>query len=148
MYPRVSICVCVCVNYECVWGPFHLQFFHHNSNVMEISFCSHPNNNIVIATIFGTWHDSWAVVACAKFCRDMITSNWIKAKWNFHRIWIVYNNISPGQARRCKTEGWKKNDQNPCCLGEWLTLTFKVKLNNKHFIIFGFISRPNTQLLE
>ena len=31
----------------------------------------------------------WAVVACAKFCRDMITSNWIKAKWNFHRIWIV-----------------------------------------------------------
>ena len=56
---------------------------------MEISFCSHPNNNIVIATIFGTWHDSWAVVACAKFCRDMITSNWIKAKWNFHRIWIV-----------------------------------------------------------
>ena len=56
---------------------------------MEISFCSHPNNNIVIATIFGTWHDSWAVVVCAKFCRDMITSNWIKAKWNFHRIWIV-----------------------------------------------------------
>ena len=56
---------------------------------MEISFCSHPNNDIVIATIFGTWHDSWAVVACAKFCRDMITSNWIKAKWNFHRIWIV-----------------------------------------------------------
>ena len=56
---------------------------------MEISFCSHPNNDIVIATIFGTWHDSWAVMACAKFCRDMITSNWIKAKWNFHRIWIV-----------------------------------------------------------
>ena len=56
---------------------------------MEISICSHPNNNIVIATIFGTWHDSWAVVACAKFCCDMITSNWITAKWNFHRIWIV-----------------------------------------------------------
>ena len=65
------------------------QFLHHNSNVMEISFCSHPNTNKVIATIFGTWHDSWAVVACAKFCRDMISSNWIKAKWNFHRIWIV-----------------------------------------------------------
>ena len=30
-----------------------------------------------------------AVVACAKFCCDMITSNWIRAKWNFHRIWIV-----------------------------------------------------------
>ena len=60
---------------------------------MEISFCSHPNNNIVIATIFGTWHDSWAFVACAKFCCDMITSNWIKAKWNFHRIWIVMEKL-------------------------------------------------------
>ena len=67
----------------------HKQFFHHNSNVMEISFCSHPNTNEVIATIFGTWHDSWAVMACAKFCCDMITSNWIRAKCNFHRIWIV-----------------------------------------------------------
>ena len=56
---------------------------------MEISFCSHPNTNKVIATIFGTWHDSWAVVACAKFCCDMVISNWIRAKWNFHRIWIV-----------------------------------------------------------
>ena len=56
---------------------------------MEISFCSHPNVNIVIATIFGTWHDSWAVVRGAKFCSDMITSNWIRAKWNFHQIWIV-----------------------------------------------------------
>ena len=56
---------------------------------MEISFCSHPNTNKVITTIFGTWHDSWAVVACAKFCCDMVISNWIRAKWNFHRIWIV-----------------------------------------------------------
>ena len=58
-------------------------------DVMEISFCSHPNTNKVIATIFGTWHDSWAVVACAKFCCDVIISNWIRAKWNFHHIWIV-----------------------------------------------------------
>ena len=56
---------------------------------MEISFCSRPNTNKVIATIFGTWHDSWAVVACAKFCCDVIISNWIRAKWNFHHIWIV-----------------------------------------------------------
>ena len=56
---------------------------------MEISFCSHLNTNKVIATIFGTWHNSWAVVACAKFCCDMITSYWTRAKCNFHRIWIV-----------------------------------------------------------
>ena len=46
---------------------------------MEISFCSHPNIKKV----------GWAVVACAKFCRDIIISNWIRAKWNLHRIWIV-----------------------------------------------------------
>ena len=56
---------------------------------MEISFCSHPNTNEVIATRFGTWHDSWAVVACAKFCCDLIISNWIRSKWNFRWIWIV-----------------------------------------------------------
>ena len=56
---------------------------------MEISFCSHPSTNKVIATKFGTWHDSLAVVACAKFCCDMINCNWIRAKWIFHRIWIV-----------------------------------------------------------
>ena len=68
---------------------------------MEISFCSHPNTNKVIATIFGTWHDSWAVVACAKFCCDMVISNWIRAKWNVHRIWIVMEKSlmkwAPGQ---------------------------------------------------
>ena len=56
---------------------------------MDISFCSHPSTNKMIAPKFGTWHDSWAVVACAKFCCNMITSNWIRAKWIFHRIWIV-----------------------------------------------------------
>ena len=47
----------------------------------------------MIATIFGTWHDSWAVVACAKFCCDMITTNWKRAKWNIHRIWIVMEKL-------------------------------------------------------
>ena len=56
-------------------GPFHKQFFHHNLNVMKISFYSHPNTNKVITTIFGTLHDSWAVVRCAKFCCDMVISN-------------------------------------------------------------------------
>ena len=60
---------------------------------MEISFCSHPSTNKVIATKFGTWHDSWAVVACAKFCCDMINCNWIRAKWIFHRIWIVMEKL-------------------------------------------------------
>ena len=56
------------------WGPFHdfQRFFHRNSNSVEISFCSHPSYNQVIAMKFYTWHDSCAVVACAKFCSDIV----------------------------------------------------------------------------
>ena len=71
-------------------GPFDLQFFHHNSNVMAISFCSHPNTNKLIATIFGTWHDSRAVVACANFYYDMITSKWIAAGLPTSKILLPY----------------------------------------------------------
>ena len=56
---------------------------------MEISFCSHPNSNEVIAMKFCTWQDSCAIVACATFCCDMITNNWLTAEWNFHQILIV-----------------------------------------------------------
>ena len=52
--------------------PFHKHIFHHNSNVMEVSSCSHPNSNEVIALTFCMVQLS---VACAKFCCDMITSN-------------------------------------------------------------------------
>ena len=55
---------------------------------MKISFYSHPNSDAVIATKFSTWHDSCIVVACAKFCCDMITNSWITAKWNLHPNWI------------------------------------------------------------
>ena len=56
---------------------------------MQISFGSQPSSKEVIATKFCTWHDSYAVVACAKCCCDMITTNWITAKWILHWIWIV-----------------------------------------------------------
>ena len=56
---------------------------------MEISFHSHLNSNTVIATKFCTWHDSCAVVACAKICCDLMASNGITARRNFHRIWIA-----------------------------------------------------------
>ena len=57
------------------------DFFHHNLNVKEISFYSHPNPNKVIFTKLCAWHDSCAVVACAKFCCDInIDSNLITAK--------------------------------------------------------------------
>ena len=62
-------------------------FFHRNSNSMEISFHSHLNSNPVIATKFCTWHDSCAVVACAKTCCDPMANNGVMARRSCHRIW-------------------------------------------------------------
>ena len=59
------------------------RFFHRNSNSMQIPFHSHLDSNNVIATKFCTWHDSCAVVACAKICCDLM------ARRSFHRIWIA-----------------------------------------------------------
>ena len=59
---------------------------------MEISFHSHLDFNTVIATKFCTWHDSCAVVTYAKICCDLMASNGITAKRNFHRIWIAGKN--------------------------------------------------------
>ena len=70
-------------------GPVSLRFFHHNSNSMEISFHSHLDSNTVIATKLCTWHDSCAVVACAKNCCDLMASNRVMARRSFHRIWIA-----------------------------------------------------------
>ena len=56
---------------------------------MEITFRSHLDSNKVIATKFCTWHDSCAVVACAKVCCDLMASNGITARRSFHRIWIT-----------------------------------------------------------
>ena len=36
-----------------------------------------------------TWHDSCAVVSCVKICCNLMVSNWITAKRNFHWTWIV-----------------------------------------------------------
>ena len=70
--------------------PYHLGVFHRNSNSMEISFHSHLDSNTVIATKFCTWHDSCAVVACAKklLRSDGQQRNYGKAKF-LHRIWIA-----------------------------------------------------------
>ena len=54
-------------------GPFHERFFHCNSNSMQISFCSHPSFNKVIGMKFCTWHDSCAVMVCAKICSKILS---------------------------------------------------------------------------
>ena len=56
---------------------------------MGISIRSHLYSNAVIAAKFCTWHDSCAVVACAKICCDPMASNRVMARRSFHRIWIA-----------------------------------------------------------
>ena len=68
------------------WGTFHKQFFHRNSNTMEIWFCSHQRCNEAIAMKFCTCHDSYAVVGWAKFCSDMILHNGVTLKPISHQI--------------------------------------------------------------
>ena len=73
---------------------FTKRCFHHNSNSQEISLCSHPSCNEVIATKFCTCHDSCAVMACAKFCSDMILCNDLTLKPIFYWICITMENGS------------------------------------------------------
>ena len=60
---------------------------------MKISFSSNSITNDHIAKKFGTCHDSPAVVPCAKYCSDHFISIWMRAKWNFHHIWIVMEKL-------------------------------------------------------
>ena len=70
--------------------PISRTIFHRNSNSMEIPFCCHPScSEEVIAMKFWTWHDSCAVMSCAKLCSNMIHCNGVTQKPIFHRIWTT-----------------------------------------------------------
>ena len=69
-------------------GPISRTIFR-NSNSMEISLCSHWRCIEVIAMKFCTWQDSCAVMACAKFCSDLMSYNGITVKQIFHRNWMA-----------------------------------------------------------
>ena len=45
------------------------------SNLIIIFFCSLPKFNILIATKFGRWHNSHAVMAYVRFCKDLTSRN-------------------------------------------------------------------------
>ena len=57
--------------------------------IWKFHFHSHLDSNTVITAKFCTWHDSCAVVTCAKICCGLIASNGITARRSFHRIWIA-----------------------------------------------------------
>ena len=61
-----------------------IWFSYQHSNLMQISFWSHPDANLGIATKFCICHDSCAVVACVKNCSVLITRCWeLKTRINF-----------------------------------------------------------------
>ena len=64
-------------------GPVSLTFVSIASQSLEISLCSRLYSHKVIVINFCT-----AVVACAKICCGLMTSYWITARQNFHRIWL------------------------------------------------------------
>ena len=101
---------------------FPERFFHPNSNWMDISFCSHPSCSEVIAMKFCTWHDSPAIMTCAKFCSNILPYNGVIRKLNSHRILIttekslvkwaprgLVNKLSPDIS-----PGWKLEEGNWC----------------------------------
>ena len=69
--------------------PFHKCFSHLKSNSMKKSFCSHPSCSTVITMIFCALYDSCIVMACVKFCSNMIDYNGVIQKPIFHQIWIT-----------------------------------------------------------
>ena len=85
--PRANCCLYLL--WTNIRGPFHWQFFHHNSNVIEKSFYSLPKSNKEIATNFCTWQDNCVDMACEENCCDMLTIDWMTARRRFHRFWIA-----------------------------------------------------------
>ena len=68
-------------------GPMWLIIFIFNQNLMTTCGISVLVNQIT--TRFCTWHDSSAVMSCAKLCSDQCIRFYIGGKWNCNEIWIM-----------------------------------------------------------
>ena len=126
-------------------GPIS-KFIHVNANSMEISFCSRRIFMKVFTMKFRTWHDSCTVVACVKFCRDMVPSDGVTVRSIFHWIWITMENPSWNVRAMACFLTTQSNYPNDC----WL-------LSNEYFgihwghgwaqrTLFNKILRGNTDL--
>ena len=100
---------------------------------MDISFHSHLDSNAVITTKFCTWHDSCAVVTCAKNCCDLMTSNRVMARRSFHRIWIAGKKPLVKQA-----PGWKEGWHIGCMYSIFHTICTQFYCDLFCCFIFGY----------
>ena len=77
---------CYCMGYYP--GAHSLTIFARNSNSMETTPCCNSVTGHQIATNFCPCHGSTAVVPCTTFLSDHCIGIEMRAKCNFHRIWI------------------------------------------------------------
>ena len=63
---------------KCLWA--------HNSDLVSILYALILIVRIRVRPQFCTWHDSWAVMPCAKLWADLIISFHVRAKHNFARF--------------------------------------------------------------
>ena len=70
---------------------------------MVTSPCCNSVAGHQIAANFYTCHDSTAVVPCTKFCSDHCIGIKMRAKHNFHRIWIA---MEKPLVKRAPDPGW------------------------------------------
>ena len=71
---------------------FHKRF-HCIPNSMQIWLSCNSIADYDIATPFHTCHDSAAVMPCTKFHSNHLNTTWMRAKWNFYRIWNTMENL-------------------------------------------------------
>ena len=101
---------------------------------MELSFWSHLDSNKLKATKVCTWHDSCAVVACAKLCYYLRSSNWIKGKRSFHGIWIARIKIT-GEMGPCWSAVWTSCRNYEECINciSFKIITLRPRQHGRHF---------------
>ena len=87
--PSASAFRTSCQNF---WVPLHKGFRSSWMKSCENSFRYNFNLNYAIRSQFCTWHDSWAVMTCAKLWPDWSLSL-KKSNMNFNEIWIMSSYI-------------------------------------------------------
>ena len=66
-----------------------IPVFQRNCKSVEFCFILTLILTKLFQQIFYMTWQLWHVVACAKNCCDLMSSNWITARRSFHRIWIA-----------------------------------------------------------
>ena len=85
-----------------------LPIFTQNSNLMDNSLGINVVLGHHIATNFCTWHDSIAVMPCAKFySKKSVYLDTNEKDWSLNQIWILWNLWNRFLAKTVSCDKWK-----------------------------------------